>query len=102
MVSVGGAVGGIFVAFVAPRVFRNYLELQVGLAACAILAVIVLWNVARPGVWTWVLRSAMVIAAGVLAGYLIRSEREETKDFRLMARNSLRRPACARSARKRI
>jgi hypothetical protein len=87
MVSLGGAVGGIFVALIAPRVFHNYLELQVGLVVCAILAVIVLWNVARPGVWTWVLRSAMVIAAGVLAGYLIRSEHEETKDLRVMVRN---------------
>jgi hypothetical protein len=87
MVSLGGAVGGIFVALVAPRVFRNYLELQVGLVACAILAVIVLWNAAPAGASTWVLRSAMVIAAGVLAGYLARSEHEETKDFRVMVRN---------------
>ncbi len=87
MVSLGGAGGGIFVALVAPRVFHNYLELQVGLVVCAILAVIVLWNVARAGAWTWVLRSAMVIAAGVLAGYLARSEHEETNDLRVMVRN---------------
>ncbi len=87
MVSLGGAVGGIFVALIAPRVFHSYLELQVGLVACGILAVIVLWNSGKPPVWTWVLRSALVIAAGVLAGYLIRREHEETKDFRLMVRN---------------
>ena len=33
MVSLGGAVGGMFVAFIAPRVFHDYLELQVGLVA---------------------------------------------------------------------
>jgi hypothetical protein len=87
MVSVGGAVGGTFVALVAPRVFHSYLELQVGLVACAILAAIVLWNTVERRVWTWVFRSALVIAAGVLAGYLARTEREETKDFRLMVRN---------------
>jgi hypothetical protein len=87
MVSLGGAVGGIFVALIAPRVFHSFLELQVGLVACAILAVIVLWSSAESPVWTWVFRSALVIAAGVLAGYLVRREHEETKDFRLMVRN---------------
>jgi hypothetical protein len=87
MVSLGGAVGGIFVALIAPRVFHNYLELQVGLVACAILAVVVLWNTGRAPVWTWILRSVLVIATGVLAGYLVRREHEETHDFRLMVRN---------------
>ncbi len=45
MVSLGGAIGGIFVAIIAPRVFHSYLELPVGLVACAMLAVIVLWQV---------------------------------------------------------
>ncbi len=87
MVSVGGAVGGIFVALIAPRVFQSYLELPVGLVACAILAVIVLWSGDESPVRTWIFRSALVIAAGLLAGYLVRREHEETKDFRLMARN---------------
>jgi hypothetical protein len=87
MVSLGGAVGGIFVALIAPRVFHSYLELPVGLVACAILATIVLWNTGRAPVWTWILRSVLVIATGVLAGYLVRREHEETKDFRLMVRN---------------
>lgn len=41
MLSLGGAVGGLFVAFVAPSVFKGFFELPVGLAACAILALIV-------------------------------------------------------------
>ena len=45
MVSLGGAMGGIFVALIAPRVFHSYLELQIGLVACALLAIAVLWNV---------------------------------------------------------
>lgn len=86
-VSAGGAAGGIFVALIAPRVFHNYVELQVGLVACAILATIVAWNASSRTFWSWTMRSAMIIATGVLAGYLARTEREQTKDFRLMVRN---------------
>ena len=41
MVSIGGALGkGIFVALIAPRVFRIYWELPLGLIACGIPAMI--------------------------------------------------------------
>ncbi len=87
MVSLGGALGGIFVALIAPRVFRSYLELQVGLVGCAILAIIVLWDAAAHKAGAWALRSALVIGTGVLAGYMIRSEHDQEKAFRYMARN---------------
>jgi hypothetical protein len=87
MVSLGGAVGGIFVAFIAPRVFHDYLELQVGLFACAVLTVMVLWNVAIPKVGAWPLRTVLMIGAGVLAGYMARTEHEESKGYRVMERN---------------
>jgi hypothetical protein len=87
MVSLGGAVGGIFVAFIAPRIFHDYLELQTGLFACAILAVIVLWNVAIPRLGAWPLRAVLMIGAGVLAGYMARTERAETTGYRVMVRN---------------
>jgi spermidine synthase len=45
MVSLGGALGGLFVAIIAPRVFHSDLELQVGLGVCALLALIVVWDV---------------------------------------------------------
>src|SRR5579872_3179605 len=44
MVSVGGALGGFFVAFISPRLFRDYLELPVALVGCAALVTCVLWN----------------------------------------------------------
>jgi hypothetical protein len=87
MVSLGGAVGGIFVAVIAPRVFRDYLELQTGLFACAVLTIIVLWNVAIPRIGAWPLRTVMMIGAGVLAGYMARTEHEEIKGYRVMVRN---------------
>jgi SAM-dependent methyltransferase len=41
-ISAGGAIGGLLVALLAPHLFRALYELQIGLAACAILTLIVL------------------------------------------------------------
>ena len=40
MVSIGGALGGLFVNLVAPKIFTGYLELSLGWAALAVLMVI--------------------------------------------------------------
>jgi spermidine synthase len=93
MVSLGGALGGIFVALVAPRVFQSYIELQVGMVVCALLAIVVLWDATIP--WNvrltklgpWPMRTAMLIAMGFLVGYLARTQHAETKGYRLMQRN---------------
>jgi hypothetical protein len=87
MVSVGGAVGGIFVAIIAPRVFNSYLELPIGLVACGVLAVIVLFNVEVPRFGPWPVRFALAIGVGLLAGYLVRKELEDRKGYHLFARN---------------
>ena len=44
MVSLGGALGGIFVAIIAPRVFPSLLELPIAIAACAVLGAMVMWD----------------------------------------------------------
>jgi SAM-dependent methyltransferase len=46
-VSAGGALGGLFVAVVAPLVFTGYFELGAGLAALAVLAALRFINVGR-------------------------------------------------------
>ncbi len=46
-VSVGGALGGLLVAVVAPLLFNAYYELGIGLAACALLAAVLYWNLNR-------------------------------------------------------
>jgi spermidine synthase len=43
MISLGGTLGGVFVAIVAPHVFHTYLELPLAMVACSALAAIVLW-----------------------------------------------------------
>ena len=40
MIAAGGALGGIFVGVIAPRIFDDFYELPVALAGCAILALI--------------------------------------------------------------
>ena len=42
MIALGGALGGVFVALIAPRVFSGFYELPVGLAACAVVVLAVL------------------------------------------------------------
>ncbi len=44
MVSVGGAVGGLFVGLLAPHIFNAYYEFPIGLAALAALAVLLLFR----------------------------------------------------------
>jgi len=87
MVSVGGAIGGIFVALIAPRVFRSYLELPVAMAACAALVTCVLWRKKSGALNPLWLRVAMVVATVVFAGYLWRAEIQKSRDYILSVRN---------------
>jgi hypothetical protein len=47
MLSLGGALGGLFVAVVAPHVFSGYFELPFGLEICAVLVI----GTLAPGLW---------------------------------------------------
>ena len=53
VIAAGGALGGIFVALIAPRVFPDYLELHWGLLACGILFMLVLAAVHVRSVSAW-------------------------------------------------
>ncbi len=87
MVSLGGAIGGIFVAIIAPHVFKTFLELPIGLAACALLTVIATWDVEIPRVGPWPLRLALFVGLGALSGFLVRHEVTAESGYRLMVRN---------------
>ena len=91
MVSVGGAIGGLFVALLAPHLFHSYAEMPIAVAACALLAAfalwddesgvvmlvcglapaVALWNIAIPG-GTW-LHLLLCLALGMVAAVLARS-----------------------------
>src|SRR5436309_5893493 len=42
MISAGGALGGLFVGLIAPHLFHAFYEMPAGMAACAVLVVLVL------------------------------------------------------------
>jgi hypothetical protein len=68
IVSIGGAVGGLFVGLLAPNVFHAYYEFPIGLALCALVAAIVfaraLWT--APRIW---MQTGIAILVVLLAGY---------------------------------
>jgi len=64
MVSLGGALGGLFVAVGAPRLFHTFAELPLTLVVCCALAAVVLW--AWPGEWKFKVLLA-IARVGMLA-----------------------------------
>jgi len=90
MVSLGGAVGGLFVAVGAPRLFHTFVELPLTLVACCALAATVLW--AWPGEWKFkqvltIARIAMLVATIALAGYLGYRKHLDDQRYELSIRN---------------
>jgi len=67
--ALGGALGGIFVALIAPNVFDGYYELPIALVSTGVLAAIVLWNVEMPRFGTYPVRLLLIVGAVlILAG----------------------------------
>ena len=89
-IAAGGAIGGIFVALIAPRVFRDYYELQLGMVLCAVL---ILAAMLRDGelAWfrSWKQRTPLVgmVFTVALAAYLGYQVRESDKGSRVIVRN---------------
>jgi spermidine synthase len=70
MLSMGGALGGILIGVVAPKVFPGYFELPVGLSACAFLLLFVNF---RKWWLSDVIGSGLVVAVIMTCGYYINS-----------------------------
>ena len=90
MLAFGGAVGALFVALVAPRIFPGYYELHCGLGLCAILVFVVHYRDPHSrfrGGWR---NPACVVLAGLVVAVLASlfvTAREQSAGTRLMARN---------------
>ncbi|MGA2215751.1 MAG: fused MFS/spermidine synthase [Bryobacteraceae bacterium] len=89
-IALGGALGGVFVAIAAPRMFHTYLELPLSLVACSALAAIVLWI--SPQKWSGkiplrAVRIAMLAFTVVLAVHLGYEKHLSDRIFRLSVRN---------------
>ncbi len=68
MLSVGGAAGGMFVGLAAPKLFTGYLEMPLGLVACALMAVVVTRGLFAKPLTVWAPLAALV-AAGACTYY---------------------------------
>jgi hypothetical protein len=92
MVALGGALGGVFVAVVAPQLFAGYFELPLGLVLCAlvVLAALAPGLLERGGERAW-MRRAVLAAAGaltiVLAVYVVEKVGQFYSGDRLVVRN---------------
>ncbi len=81
MVSLGGALGGLFVGLVAPRIFPTYLELGLGFVLTAILAAITL---RKTPFFVWIVAVGM---AGVCGYFWDKQIEQIRQDTRVMVRN---------------
>jgi SAM-dependent methyltransferase len=91
MISAGGALGGIFVALLAPRIFKGFYELPLGLVACAVLVLFSLSLDPEIARWFKGWRSILPLVGAVLtvamAVYLGREIKSQAQDSRVMVRN---------------
>ncbi len=90
MIALGGTLGGVFVAIVAPHVFHTYFELPLAMVACSALAAIVLWI--SPAKWQGkipvaAVRIAMLAFTVGLAIHLGYQKHRSDRIFRLSVRN---------------
>ncbi len=75
MLSIGGALGGILVGLVAPKVFPGYFELPVGLSACALLLLFINF---RKWWLSDLIGSCLLVAVVVTCGHYINSFSESS------------------------
>jgi hypothetical protein len=90
-IAAGGALGGIFVGLLAPRIFRSFYELPLGLVGCPVLILFAL--ILDPEIahwfrgWRSVLPFAGAVAIAVMAVFLGKNVRSQAENARLMVRN---------------
>ncbi len=80
-ISIGGAVGGLFVGAIAPRVFRGFFELPVGIVLCALLGLFAFWRLPKA------ISAGWAVLTVTLAVVLVVQERNAVKDAIFMVRN---------------
>ncbi|MEZ5352163.1 MAG: fused MFS/spermidine synthase [Bryobacteraceae bacterium] len=90
MLSIGGALGGLFVGVVAPYLFNSYYEVAIGIALCGLLAWVV--AVEEPGVrfqQSAISFSSICLLLGVLGlcFFLVRTMRDAVSGYMVAERN---------------
>lgn len=90
MISAGGALGGVLVGLVAPRLFHGYYELQAGLAVCTMLVLLVLRQDPESGFqksWMSPISAVTGVLVTVLVVYMAVQIRKDESGYRVMVRN---------------
>ena len=82
MISIGGAIGGLFVALIAPRIFPSFLEYPIALAATAISVTAALWSKLNHFA-----RAAAAVAVAAFAAYLAYAQLKNERAYALTVRN---------------
>lgn len=89
LTSAGGVLGGFFVAIIAPRIFRTYVELPLWMVICALLGWGIVW--ARIADQHWILRVLLRGGMGgfavVLAAYMVIQKHGADQRFYMQVRN---------------
>jgi SAM-dependent methyltransferase len=80
-ISLGGALGGVFVGWLAPNIFPGYYEMPIGVFLCTLLGLIIFRGANR---FTYAAWAFLTIVLG-LSLYI--SERDLARESRLMVRN---------------
>jgi hypothetical protein len=90
MLSIGGAIGGVFVALVAPAVFNSYYEFPISICFCGALALAVLFREQgwpfRRDLLGWPAIAVFTLLA-LLIGYEGRQMRDSVKGSLFVGRN---------------
>lgn len=89
LVSAGGVLGGFFVAIIAPRIFRTYLELPVWMLLCTLLVWGMVWKAISEQHWIVrvLLRGGLGGFAVVMAAYMAIHQHRSDARFYLQVRN---------------
>ena len=73
-IAIGGAIGGLFVSLIAPRIFPGYWEFPLGICGCALLMLVATardreswWHAGRKGVAVAIAAGAMLLGVPELA-----------------------------------
>jgi hypothetical protein len=90
MAALGGALGAVFVALLAPHIFSGYYELHVAMGCCAILVLVVNHRDPESQFYKTRWQPAWIVLVGlvlIICGSLVATAREQSENTRLTARN---------------
>lgn len=85
MLSIGGAVGGIFVGLIAPILFTGFWEYHLGLVFCSVIVIVILFK--GKNSWLYHLRFPLAVISVVLAVLLCLNPIDILSDTVEMSRN---------------